>query len=284
MDNAAVENSNTENSNMDKNFKFSVLGKTNLKVGRLGLAGSYGAPAIAYEKAFENGCNYFYSGSGRLRSQMKQAVKNLVSQGQREKMVISVQTYARFGVMTEIWFKQSLASMGIDHADILMLGWHNNTPSNRLMDFALGMQEKGLCRFIGISGHNRSLFPKLMEEKKIDLFHIRYNPAHRGAQKECFPLVENDGAPGLVTYTATRWGHLLKEKHMPSGESPLSARDCYRFSLSDPRVNICLCGPKNMDQMQTALSALDKGPLTPAETDRITRIGDHVHKTAKGFF
>jgi predicted aldo/keto reductase-like oxidoreductase len=284
MDNAAVENSNTDNSNTDKNFKFSVLGKTNLKVGRLGLAGSYGAPAIAYEKAFENGCNYFYSGSGRLRSQMKQAVKSLVSQGQREKMVISVQTYARFGVMTEIWFKQSLAGMGIDHADILMLGWHNNTPSNRLMDFALGMQEKGLCRFIGISGHNRSLFPKLMEEKKIDLFHIRYNPAHRGAQKECFPLVENDGAPGLVTYTATRWGHLLKEKHMPSGESPLSARECYRFSLSDPRVNLCLCGPKDMDQMQTALSALDKGPLTPAETDRITRIGDHVHKAAKGFF
>jgi len=33
---------------MDKNFKFSVLGKTGLKVGRLGLAGSYGAPAAAY--------------------------------------------------------------------------------------------------------------------------------------------------------------------------------------------------------------------------------------------
>ncbi len=269
---------------MTDTFKFSILGNTGLKVGRLGLAGSYGAPAEAYEKAFENGCNYFYSGSGRKRSQMKQAVKNLAGQGKRDKMVVSIQTYARFGVMTEIWFKQSLGSMGIDHADILMLGWHNNIPSNRLMDFALKMKEKGLCRFIGLSGHNRSLFPKLTEEKNFDLFHIRYNPAHRGAKKECFPLFEKDTPPGLVTYTATRWGHLLQPKHMPTGEPPLGASDCYRFSLSDPRVNICLCGPRDMDQMQTALTALDKGVLTQVETERITRIGDHVHQSAKGFF
>jgi predicted aldo/keto reductase-like oxidoreductase len=269
---------------MKDDFKFSILGKTNLAVGRLGLAGSYGAPAAAYEKAFEKGCNYFYSGSGRKRSQMKQAVKNLSRQGHREQMVVSIQTYARFGLMTEIWFKQSLGSMGIDHADILMLGWHNAAPSNRLMDFALKMKEQGLCRFIGLSGHNRSLFPELAEKKSFDLFHIRYNPAHRGAKKESFPLFEKSTPPGLVTYTATRWGHLLQPKHMPPGESPLSARDCYRFSLSDPRVNICLCGPRDMDQMQTALTALDKGPLTPEETKRITRIGDHVHKSAKGFF
>ena len=273
-----------ENSGMEENFKFSVLGKTGLKVGRLGLAGSYGAPAIAYEKAFEKGCNYFYSGSGRRRSQMKQAVKNLVRQGKRDQLVISVQTYARFGVMTEVWFKQSLANMGLDHADILMLGWHNNPPSNRLLDFALGMKEKGLCRFIGLSGHNRSLFPELIGKKIFDLFHIRYNPAHQGAKKDCFPFFENNVPPGLVTYTATRWGHLLQAKHMPPGESALDARDCYRFSLSDPRVNICLCGPKDMGQMETALTALEKGVLTPAETERINRIGEHVHRSAKGFF
>ena len=269
---------------MNDDFKFSILGKTNLAVGRLGLAGSYGAPAAAYEKAFEKGCNYFYSGSGRKRSQMKQAVKNLVRQGHRDQMVVSIQTYARFGFMMEVWFKQSLGSMGIDHADILMLGWHNSAPSNRLMEFALKMKEQGLCRFIGLSGHNRSLFPDLAEKKIFDIFHIRYNPAHRGAKKESFPLFEEKSPPGLVTYTATRWGHLLQQKHMPPGESALSASDCYRFSLSDPRVNICLCGPRDMDQMQTALTALDKGPLTQKKAKRITRIGDHVHRSAKGFF
>ena len=269
---------------MEDAFKVSTLGKTNIRVGRLGLAGSYGASASAFEKAFERGCNYFYSGSGRHRSSIKQAIKHLAGQGHRDQMVVSIQTYARFGFMTEFLFKRTLASMGIEYADILMLGWHNRVPSNRLMDFAFKMKEKGLCRFIGMSGHNRSLFPDLVKSNRFDIFHIRYNPAHRGAGQDCFPIFESKDSPGLVTYTATRWGHLLQPKHMPTGESPLSADDCYRFSLSDHRINICLCGPKDEDQMQTALTALDKGPLSREETDRITRIGDHVHKYSKGFF
>ena len=98
---------------MNTDFKTSVLGDTGLKVGRLGLAASYGAPAKAFEEAFDKGCNYFYTGSGRHRSDMKKAVKNLCSQGQRDKMVISIQTYARLGFMTEILFKQALKSLKI---------------------------------------------------------------------------------------------------------------------------------------------------------------------------
>jgi len=269
---------------MDSDFSTTVLGRTGLKVGRLGLAGSYGAPARTYEKAFERGCNYFYSGSGRRRSQMKQAVRHLAAQGHRDRMVISIQTYARMGVMTEFFFKNALSAMGIDHADILMLGWHNSTPSNRLMDFALSMKEKGLARFIGLSGHNRKLFNDLARDQRFDLFQIRYNPAHRGAEKDCFPAFEADAPPGLVTYTATRWGHLLQQKHMPKQETPLLARDCYRFSLSRPEVNICLCGPRDEDQMTHALTALDKGPLSREEMERVTRIGSHVHDHARGFF
>ena len=89
---------------MTESFKTSVLGNTGLLVGRLGLAASYGAPAPAFEK----GCNYFYLGSGRHRSGMKTVIGNLCRQGLRDKMVISLQTYARFGLMTEYLFKQSL--------------------------------------------------------------------------------------------------------------------------------------------------------------------------------
>lgn len=269
---------------MTDEFKTTTLGRTGLQVGRLGLAGSYGAPARAYEAAFERGCNYFYTGSGRRRAQLQQAVRHLAARGLRDRIVVSVQTYARFGFFTQTLFRRTLAAMGIDRADILMLGWHNRAPSGRLMDFALDMKEKGLCRFIGLSGHNRTLFARLARDRRFDLFHIRYNPAHRGAATECFPQFQGDDAPGLVTYTATRWGHLLMEKHMPEGEAPLTATDCYRFSLSDPRVDVCLCGPKTEDQMAAALTALDLGHLSGDETARIRRIGDHVHDTAGGFF
>ena len=36
-----------------------ILGKTGLEVGRLGISSSFGAPAKAYEEAFERGCNFF---------------------------------------------------------------------------------------------------------------------------------------------------------------------------------------------------------------------------------
>ena len=49
---------------MDEN-RFRILGRTGLKVGRLEVACSYGAPAAAFEEAFEQGINYFYWGSRR---------------------------------------------------------------------------------------------------------------------------------------------------------------------------------------------------------------------------
>ncbi len=270
-------------------FKTSVLGNTNLKAGRLGLSASYGAPASAFEDAFEKGCNYFYMGGGRKRANMKEAIRNLISRGHRDKMIISIQTYARLGLMTEFFFKQSLKSIGVDYADVMLLGWHNSTPFSMLMDFAFSMREKGLCKFIGMSGHNRSLFPQ-MNKKQIDgknifdLFHIRYNAAHRGAEKDCFPFFESASRPGIVSYTATRWGHLLDPKKIPRGENPIRARDCYRFALSNPYIDICLCGPKNSSEMQEALKALDKGPLEENEQQRINAIGDYVHTHASSFF
>ncbi len=172
-----------------------ILGRTGLKVGRLGLGAGYGAPADAFEEAFE----------------------------------------------------------------------------------------KGLFRFLGLSGHNRSLFPALTRKGIFDLFHLRYNAAHRGAEKEAFPDMKGDERPGIVSYTATRWGQLLNPKKMPSGEVPLSASDCYRFVLSNPAVDLCLCGPRDLKQMREALQTLDLGPLNPEEMERVKKIGDYV-RLKKTFF
>jgi hypothetical protein len=38
-------------------FKTAHLGQTGINVGRLGVSASYGAPAEAFEEAFEKGCN-----------------------------------------------------------------------------------------------------------------------------------------------------------------------------------------------------------------------------------
>ena len=268
---------------MEKESQQRTLGRTGLSVGRLGVAASYGAPAEAFEEAFEKGCNYFYLGSGRKRAGMKQAIRNICGRGQRDKLIVSIHTYARFGILKEYLFKKTLRSLNLEHADILILGAHNQRPSQMLLDRALTMKEKGLFRFLGMSGHNRAIFPKMAGEGLFDLFHIRYNAAHRGAEDESFPFLTGENRPGIVTYTATRWGQLLNPKKMPVGESALTSSDCYRFVLSNPAVDVCLCGPKNIDQMRAALSTLELGPLGVDDMNRVKMIGDHLHRTAKLF-
>ncbi|MEW6262247.1 MAG: hypothetical protein AB1641_04145 [Thermodesulfobacteriota bacterium] len=253
-----------------------TLGRTGLRVGRLGVACSYGAPTAAFEEAFERGVNYFYWGSVRKEA-MAQAIRNIVAQGQRDQLVIVLQSYSRSAFIMESLFRKGLRTLGLDSADVLLLGWHNKPPSRRIMERAQAMREKGLFRFLAVSGHNRPLFPDLAGRKEFDLFHVRYNAVHRGAEDEVFSRITQADRPGLVTYTATRWGNLLEAKKMPSGEKPPRAADCYRFVLTNPAVDICMTGPRTRDEMAEALTALDLGPLSPDELTRMKRIGDHIH-------
>jgi aryl-alcohol dehydrogenase-like predicted oxidoreductase len=255
-----------------------ILGRTGLKVGRLGVAGGYGAPAAAFEEAFERGCNYFYWGSLR-RAGMAQAIKNLCGRGKRGELVIVIQSYARSSALMEIFGERALKSLNIQAADVLLLGWHNRRPPARLLDRALALKERGKFRFLGLSGHNRKLFPELAQEGIFDVFHLRYNAIHRGVETEAFPALQElppEERPGLVTYTATRWGQLLKDKRMPPGEPAPTAADCYRFALSHPAVDVCMTGPKDLAQMREDLRALDLGPLTETELVRLRRLGDHL--------
>ena len=260
-----------------------ILGRTGLKVGPLGLAASYGAPTPAFEEAFEKGCNYFYWGSMRKKG-MRDAIKNICSRGKRQDLVLVIQSYSRSAFLMEVFLKRALRSLNLEHADVFILGWYNKPPTVRVLDKAFELKEKGYFRFLGLSGHNRTLFPKLSEDGMYDLFHIRYNAAHRGAEKETFPFLDGESKPGVVTYTATRWGQLLNAKKMPPGEKPASGSDCYRFVLSNPAVDVCMCGPADAFQMREALRTLELGPLTKEELERMRIIGDHVHNHTRKFF
>ena len=264
-------------------IKTTILGQTGLKVGRLGVSASYGAPAEAFEEAFEKGCNYFYWGSKR-KNGMRQAITNICRKGKRDELIVLIQSYSRSPFLMEVFFKKALKSLNIVSADILLLGWHKRPPSQRMLDKCFDMKTKGLYRYLAISSHNRPLFPRLAEDQIFDIFHIRYNAAHRGAETEIFDQLSDQQKPGIVSYTATRWGQLLNPKKIPHGEKPLTASDCYRFVLSNQNVDICMCGPRDRSQMQAALQSLELGPLSEDELVRVRKIGDYVHAHSTRFF
>jgi aryl-alcohol dehydrogenase-like predicted oxidoreductase len=255
-----------------------VLGRTGLKVGRLGISSSYGAPAAAYEEAFERGCNYFVLGSfikGRSKEMIK-AVQNITRRGQREKLVICMMEYTHSYLLGKPHFYRGLKKLGLEYVDALMLGYYPNKPRKQMMDLALGLKEKNVVHHLALSGHNRKLFPLLMESP-IDVFQVRYNAANSGAEKDVFPYCGGVNRPGMISFTATRWGQLLKESKMPPGEKPLTAKECYRFVLSNPAVDVCMTGARNPEMMRQNLGTLESGPLNPEESERIRRIGDFVY-------
>jgi predicted aldo/keto reductase-like oxidoreductase len=256
-----------------------ILGRTGLKVGRLGIASGYGAPPEALEEAFERGCNYFTWGTvvKGYSPRLRQALKNIVAKGQRDRLVLAMFTYAHNNLFTERLFARGLKSASLDHAEILILGYFSRQPSRRLIDGALRMKEKGLVRFIGLSSHNREILGKLAREGEFDVMHLRYSAAHRGAETEIFPFLGEERRPGTVAFTATRWGKLLDSKKMPPGEKPPTAADCYRFVLSHPAIDVCMSGAKTVEQMHENLAGLEAGPMSDDELARIRRIGDHVH-------
>ncbi len=248
------------------------LGRTGLSVSRMGIGCSYGIGTSALLEAFERGINYFYFGTLR-RSAMARAVHQLAP-AHRDELVVAVQSYSgRPGILR--WsVDRALKKLKLEYADLLILGKADTPPSNELIAELSRIRESGKVRFLAVSAHQRGRFPLYISEGIFDVMMTRYNAAHTGAETEVFPFLPQQNRPGVIAYTATRWGSLIKGV---SGERAPSALDCYRFVLSRPGVDICLSGPKNRHEMEDALRVLSSDPMTEEELSWMRRVGKGVH-------
>lgn len=255
-----------------------TLGRTGLSVSRLGFGASYPAPADALEKAFhERGVNFFLWGTGR-RDPMRDALRNLIKI-QRDQVVIAFQTYDKSGLFTRHFHEKGLRRLGADHVDILLMSWMRGLPRGRMLETALKLKEEGKVRFLGISTHDRPLAGRIAADpnSSVDAIMVRYNAAHVGAERDLFPLIPSNEPPGIIAFTATRWGQLLSPRKMPPGEKPLTAADCYRFALSSGKVDVCLTGPRTTEELEGGMKAIELGPLSDEEMERVRRIGKYVY-------
>ena len=255
------------------------LGRTHLQVSAIGLGASFGLAARDVERAFDRGINYMYWGSMRRRG-FGVGVRNIAKRS-REDLVVVVQSYSRSKLALGPSVNSALRRLQIDYADILLLGWWNQSPPDRILDAALALVEAGKIKHLMISCHHRPSFEKYIADPVFGAIMVRYNAAHRGAEREVFPYVAaSTDPPGVCAYTATRWGALLDPGMVPDGEAVPRASDCYRFALADPRVSMCLSGPKDASELDEAMAALDRGPMDEDELAWMRRVGDGVHKAA----
>jgi aryl-alcohol dehydrogenase-like predicted oxidoreductase len=266
---------------MSDDWKRSRLGRKGISVGRLGLSSGYGADHRCVEMGFERGVNYFYWGSFR-RDSFGEGLRAL--RPQREKFVLVIQSYTRLASLLGWSLERALRALKMDYADVLLLGMWNKDVTPSIWERALRLRDRGLVKHLAISTHNRPHGLELANSKDVDILHVRYNAIHRGAEREIFSHLPNPTTrPGLVSFTATSWGELLSPKKLPPHDRQPTATDAYRFVLSNPKIDVCLSGPKSAEQFRSALDALDKGPMTEEELAWMRRVGDAKYAKAGAF-
>ena len=123
------------------------------------------------------------------------------------------------------------------------------------------------------------------KQYRLDLLMIRYNAAHRGAEKDVFPVTRKRSMP-VVTFTGLRWRALLQAtSECPEGFQPPSAAECYRFCLANPDVAVALAAPGDRSELEHALSLLaDWRPPAPDSYDAMRAHGDRVRRTTGMFW
>jgi len=173
--------------------------------------------------------------------------------------------------------ERMLRVLGTEYLDVFQLYWLGVTSrwSPGIAEELVKLRDEGKVRAIGLSIHDRPRAGKLAEESPLDLLMIRYNAAHPGAEADIFPHLAAR-KPSVVAYTATRWRKLLQA---PAGWTGpvMTAGDCYRFCLSNPNVDVVLCGPASQRELEENLAALDRGPLQPDEEKWMRDFGRAVH-------
>jgi aryl-alcohol dehydrogenase-like predicted oxidoreductase len=265
-------------------FQPRSFGSTGIVAMPLGLSASYFPGKKAIHLAADEGVNFFFAFG--VDFQMIHALRELLP-SRRDKIVLVTGAYNYVWAAQSIrkTFEKRLRQFKTDFIDIfLFLGVLKPAEfSLRTHEELLKLKDEGKVKAIGLSCHNREFLGKLAANGDVNTLMLRYNAAHRGAERDIFPFLTVHN-PGVISYTATRWTYLLRRpKSLPKDTRIPTAAECYRFVLSNPNVHVVLTAPKNERELRENLEAIRSGPLDEDDMTFMCQFGDAVHNQQKWF-
>jgi aryl-alcohol dehydrogenase-like predicted oxidoreductase len=237
------------------------------------------------ERSFhEHGVNTFLVHF--LMKDVCEGVRRLIRAGHRDELVLVSEVGLPFAGSVRRGLEKHLRNLGTDHLDVWLLGWVRSRwyVRERVWSAMCELRAQGKARALGLSSHDRKLAVALGRELPADVLMIRYNAAHRGAEREIFePLADlGDRRPGIIAYTATRWGMLLTPMPKKGFPEAMTGGECYRFVLGHPRVDMAWCAASSPDELREDVAAALAGPLAADRLAEVRRFGDAVHQAARG--
>lgn len=268
-------------------FERRTFGRTGLVVSPFGIGGGYGIKGDSIEWAFEHGINYFFwtPWLPTYRS-MERCLKRLLP-GHRDEIVIATAPYSwLFPGSIERAVRKHLRRLQIDHIDLFLLGFVMQESQQRAVEELTRIKEKGLVRCVGFSGHKRPMILRMAQRWPIfDVLMVRYNAAHRGAEYEIFSHLDDKDRQGIVAFNVLKHGAMLKRPKGWLKSRPVpTVRQCYRFVLSHPSVDLCLSGPSKLEHVKELVKIIEEGPMTPGELSFMREFGDARQKKQTSSF
>jgi aryl-alcohol dehydrogenase-like predicted oxidoreductase len=209
----------------------------------------------------------------------------------RREVEVCVQFEARTAAEAEGELRGILRELRTDYVDVLTFyyveepgEWGQITGPGGALEFCRVAQRQGRVRLLGLTSHQRPLAAEAARSGLLDLLMIRYNAAHRGAEKDVFPVTDRLGLP-VIAYTCLRWGALLRRTpEDPPGFEVPRAPAWYRFVLQNPSVTVALMAPDNRRELEEDLTVLEthRG-MSAEEYERLAAHGQRVRKCAGQF-
>lgn len=265
--------------------EFGTLGR----VCRLGLStrGNTTLESTDVLEAFRRGVNYF-NWCGHADG-LSQAVRQLGPVRRQVKIAVQVGARDAKGARKEL--EGYLKELGTQYVDVVTYyylehedEWDEVHAKGGAAGYLEGERLNGVIRAIGVTTHQRLLAAKLARDRSVDLLMVRYNAAHRGAEREVFPVAAEFDVP-VVAYTCLRWGALLESTpDDPKSFSPPTAPNWYRFVLCHPAVTVAIMAPNSRAELEENLAVIDEWRgLGKSEYTRLRKHGDRVYKHAGEF-
>jgi predicted aldo/keto reductase-like oxidoreductase len=207
----------------------------------------------------------------------------------RRQVVVAAQFQARSARDAKREFASMLDELKTDFIDVLTLyyvesqgEWDELIAPGGVWEYLAEQKRRGSLKMIGLTSHQRALAAQWAQSGKLDLLMIRYNAAHRGAERDVFPVTRIP----VVTFTGLRWKALLaRTPDDPPDFAPPSAAECYRFCLAHPAVAVALAAPGNRNELDEDLALLDDW-CAPEEHARESLLahGERVRRNAGAFW
>ncbi len=258
-----------------------TLGRTGLKVTRLGIGGGYCESVDGYRTALDFGVNYIDTARNYRNGEDEKIIGQAI-QGRRDQLILATKTAARRAEGVRKDLEISLSLLKTEYIDVYQLH-HLNTPVEReqalspggAVETAQKAQEEGLIRFIGVTGHDWEQIGQAVSTGLFDTALCWYNCSMKEPEEAIFPQAL-DLNVGLVIMNASRNDRLFSQTGTPSEEH------FYRYVLSHPAVHITVMGLRSIERFGRIASCLsDKIELTDQEKLALENYGSQMREQGK---